>query len=78
MRNDLRINVTLTHTTSDELRVLRPEIEDQDGPNRPSLGPDGTVRYTDPTPCDCCSSLPSLFTAGATTSSDFWNSFTVP
>ena len=68
VRDDLRIDVTLADAPSDELRVLRPEVEDEDR----------TLVYTDPTPCDCCRSLPSLFTAGATTSSDFWNSFTVP
>ncbi|EKF24779.1 GMP synthase domain protein [Mycolicibacterium hassiacum DSM 44199] len=45
MRDDLRIHACLADTASDQLRILRPEIDDQHGAGRGGRHPDSLVRH---------------------------------
>ncbi len=66
-RNDFGVDVCLADPAGDEPRVLGPEVDDEDGVGQCPI----------PTPCERCSALPSVCSAGAIITSAFWNSFTV-
>ena len=73
MRNDLGIDVALPYPPSDQLRVLCPEVDDEDrARSRTGRGPQWPI----PTRCCVWYVLPSVLMAGAITNSAFWNSFT--
>ena len=68
-RDDLRVDACLADPPRDQLGVLRPEVDDENGvvivcAQRPM-----------PTPCARCNALPSVCSDGATITSAFWNSF---
>ena len=70
-RHDLRVDARLSDAARDQLRVLRPEVDDENGvvvvcTQRPM-----------PTPCARCKAFPSVCSDGATITSAFWNSFKV-
>ena len=68
----------LADPTGDQLGVLGTEVDDQD---RTVAGVTRTggrlAQWPMPTPWERCRSLPSVWSAGATITSAFWNSFTV-
>ena len=70
MRHDLAVNVGLTHPAGDELGVLGPEVDDEDGVEV------GEGQRPIPMPWARWSDLPSVSRAGATMTSAFWNSLT--
>ena len=70
--HDLRIDVRLADPPGDQLRVLGAEVDDQDGVE----GIGSRAQCPMPTPWDRCRDLPSVFRAGATMTSAFWNSLT--
>ena len=76
--DDLGVDVGLAHPAGDQLGVLGAEVDDQD---RAVAGPTGVgtprAQWPMPTPCERCRSLPSVWRAGATITSAFWNSLTV-
>src|SRR5581483_1125401 len=70
-RDDLGVDAGLADAARDQLCVLRPEVDDENGvvlvcTQRPM-----------PTPCARCNALPSVCSDGATITSAFWNSFSV-
>ena len=76
--DDLRVDVGLTDPAGDQLGVLGPEVDDQDRPVTGVIEPEGgRAQWPMPTPCERCRSLPSVWSAGATITSAFWNSLTV-
>ena len=70
--DDLRVHVRLAHAPGDQLRVLGAEVDDEDGVEGLGVG----AQCPMPTPWDRCRLLPSVFRAGATMTSAFWNSLT--
>ncbi len=74
VRDDLGVDVTLADPPRDQLRVLRPEVDHQDGPRM--LLRHNAPQWPIPTRCWVWYVLPSVLIAGAITSSAFWNSFT--
>ncbi|CAB4834767.1 unannotated protein [freshwater metagenome] len=75
VRHDLAVDVGLAHSTSDELRVLRAEVDDEHGVN--ALRHQwADIQWPMPTPWERCSDLPSVCNAGATMTSAFWKSLT--
>ncbi len=78
VRDDLRVDVGLAYPAGDQLGVLGTEVDDED---RTVTGRTGVGRrwaqWPMPTPCERCRSLPSVWRAGATITSAFWNSLTV-
>ena len=77
VRDDLRVDVGLTDPAGDQLGVLGAEVDDQDRPLAGVVGGVGRAQWPMPTPCERCRSLPSVWSAGATMTSAFWNSLTV-
>ncbi len=73
-RDDLGVHVALPDPPRDELGVLGPEVDDEDWAR---VGHRGRS-YAIPTRWACWSRLPSVLMAGATTTSAFWNSLTLP
>jgi hypothetical protein len=71
VRDDLRIDVGLTHAPGDQLCVLRPEVDDEYNLLTLVLG-----QCPIPIPWDFWRPLPSVWSAGATMISAFWNSLT--
>ncbi len=71
-RHDLAVDVQLAYAPGDQLRVLRPEVDDED-----EVGGVAHAPQAIPMPCARWSDLPSVFSAGATITSAFWNSLTV-
>jgi hypothetical protein len=71
VRDDLGVDVCLAYAPGDQLRVLRPEVDDQYGLLRLDRS-----QWPIPMPCDFCKFLPSVCNAGATMISAFWNSLT--
>ena len=76
-RDDLAVDVRLAHAARDQLRVLRPEVDDEDEVGRIAHGTRTISVGAMPMPCARWSDLPSVFSAGATITSAFWNSLTV-
>ena len=76
-RDDLAVDVHLAHPPRDQLRVLRPEVDDEDEVGRVVHAHGRSDHRPIPMPCARCSDLPSVFSAGATITSAFWNSLTV-
>src|SRR6478752_468323 len=72
VRNDLGVDVRFPHAPGDQLRVLRPEVDDQYG----LIGRGRLRQWPIPMPCDFWRPLPSVWSAGATMISAFWNSLT--
>ena len=72
VRNDLGIDVRFPNAPGDQLRVLRPEVDDQYG----LFGHGRLGQWPIPMPWDFCRPLPSVWSAGATMISAFWNSLT--
>src|SRR5690606_8497364 len=66
--DDLGVDVGLPHPASDQLGVLGPEVDDENGVG---LGD----RHPIPTRWLRCSALPSVCNDGAIITSAFWNSF---
>ena len=64
-RHDLGVHVRFPHAPGDQLRVLRPEVDDEN---------EFVHLLPMPTPCERCSSFPSVCNDGATITSAFWNS----
>ena len=69
MGDDLAVDVRLPDPPGDQLRVLGPEVDDEDGVE--------AGQRPIPMPWARWSVLPSVMSAGATITSAFWNSFTV-
>ena len=74
VRDDLGVDVALADPARDQLRVLRPEVDDQDGAR--VVVRRGVSQWPIPTRCCVWYILPSVLIDGAITSSAFWNSFT--
>ena len=70
--HDLGVDVRLADPPGDELCVLGAEVDDEDGVERLRRG----AQWPIPTPWLRCRDLPSVFRAGATMTSAFWNSLT--
>ena len=76
--DDLRIDVGLADPPGDQLGVLGTEVDDQDRAVAGLTRTGGCLaQWPMPTPWERCRSLPSVWSAGATITSAFWNSFTV-
>ena len=75
-RHDLGVDVRLAHAASDQLRVLRSEVDDEDGVVLRTQACRRGSRPM-PTPCARWSALPSVCSDGATMTSAFWNSLSV-
>ena len=73
VRDDLGIDVRLTYAPGDELRVLRAQVDDEDG----TLGWAGHPQWPIPSRCWVWYVFPSVLIDGAMTSSAFWNSLIV-
>ncbi len=68
----------LADPAGDQLRILGTEVDDQDRTVTGAAGAGGPrAQWPMPTPCERCRSLPSVWSAGATITSAFWNSLTV-
>ena len=67
-----RVDARLAHAARDELRVLRAEVEDEDGG---AAGRDSRATPSGPCrrPASFCRTLPSVCSDGATMTSAFWN-----
>ena len=72
-RHDLREDVGLAHPAGDETGVLRPEVDDQH-PVEVTLR--AGAGHPMPIPWWRCRAFPSVWRAGATMTSAFWNSLT--
>ena len=66
-RDDLGVDVRFANAPSDELGVLRTEVNDEDA----------ALNGPMPTPWERCIALPSVCSDGASMTSAFWNSFRV-
>jgi hypothetical protein len=78
--HDLAVDVRLPDPPGDQLRVLGPEVDDQDGVEGAQRSSStAMIRRQRPIPMPWArwSVLPSVMRAGATMTSAFWNSFTV-
>ena len=56
---------------------LYAEVDDEDRTLARVVSGNGRAQWPMPTPCERCRSLPSVWSAGATMTSAFWNSLTV-
>ena len=77
VRDDFGVDVGLAHPAGDQLRVLGTEVDDQYRTLARVVSGNGRAQWPMPTPCARCRSLPSVWSAGATMTSAFWNSLTV-
>ena len=67
----------LADPAGDQLGVLGAEVDDQHRPLTGVVRGVGGAQWPMPTPCERCRSFPSVWRAGATMTSAFWNSLTV-